>query len=53
MKNQGPFELVLRFRVALAMLSFSQLTTEIEQGAQKQYLSQDGVVAPNFRSQKK
>jgi dCTP deaminase len=51
MKNQGPFDIVLRYRAALAMLSFSQLTTEIEQSSQKQYKGQDGVVAPNFKQQ--
>jgi dCTP deaminase len=51
MKNQGPFDIVLRYRAALAMLSFSQLTTEIEQSSQKQYQGQDGVVAPNFKHQ--
>jgi dCTP deaminase len=53
----GNFEeartIVLRYRVALAMLSFSQLTTEIEQSSQKQYQGQDGVVAPNFKMQMK
>ncbi len=53
MKNQGPFEIVLHHRTALAMLSFSQLTTEIEQSSQKQYQGQDGVIAPNFKVQKK
>lgn len=53
MKNQGPFDIVLRFKMALAMLSFSQLTTEIEQGSQKQYQGQEGVVPPNLKLQKK
>ena len=53
MKNQGPFDIVLRYRAALAMLSFSQLTTEIEQSLQKQYQGQNSVVAPNFKLQKK
>lgn len=53
MKNQGPFDIVLRYRTALAMLSFTQLSTDIEQATQKQYKGQDGVVAPNFRLQKK
>lgn len=52
MTNQGPFDIVLRYRAPLAMLSFSQLTTDIEQSAQKRYLGQDGVVAPNFKMQK-
>ena len=52
MSNHGPFDIILRYKSALAMLSFSQLTTEITQNAQKQYQGQDGVVAPNFRMQK-
>ncbi len=52
-KNQGPFDIVLRHKTALAMLSFTQLTTEIEQGTQKQYRGQDGVVAPNLKDQKR
>lgn len=52
-KNQGPFAIVLRYKTALAMLSFTQLTTEIEQNVQSQYQGQEGVVAPNLRSQKK
>lgn len=52
MKNQGPFDVVLRYRTALAMLSFSQLTTNIGQSTQKQYQGQSGAVAPNFRQQK-
>lgn len=51
-KNQGPFDLVLRYKTALAMLSFHQLTTEIAQSAQKQYQGQDGVIAPNLKLQK-
>ena len=53
MKNQGPFEIVLRYKTALAMLSFTQLTTDITQSVQKQYSGQDGVVAPNLKAQKK
>lgn len=53
MKNQGPFDIVLRTKAPLVMLSFSQLTTDIEQSTQKQYQGQDGVVAPNFKLQKK
>ena len=52
MKNQGPFDVVLRHRTALAMLSFTQLSTDIEQATQKQYQGQEGVVAPNLRLQK-
>jgi dCTP deaminase len=52
MKNQGPFDIVLRHKAALAMLIFTTLTTEIEQRPQKQYEGQVGVVAPNFTMQK-
>lgn len=52
MKNQGPFDIVLQHRTPLAMLSFTQLSTDIEQAAQKQYKGQEGVVAPNLRLQK-
>lgn len=51
-KNQGPFEIVLKFKTALAMLSFTQLTTNIEQDAQRQYQGQTGVSPPNFNQQK-
>jgi dCTP deaminase len=53
MKNQGPFDIVLRYKTAVAMLSFTQLTTEIGQSAQKQYQGQAGVMAPNMKHQKK
>lgn len=53
MKNQGPFDIVLRYKTALAMLSFHQLSADIEQQVQKQYQGQDGVVAPNLKMQKK
>lgn len=52
MKNLGPFEIILRYKTALAMLTFSQLTTDIEQLAQEQYRGQEGTVAPNLRLQK-
>lgn len=52
MKNQGPFDIVLRHRSALAMLSFTLLSTDIEQATQKQYKGQESVVAPNLRLQK-
>jgi len=51
-KNQGPFEIILRCKTALAMLTFTQLTTEIDQMAQEQYRGQNGVVAPNLQLQK-
>jgi dCTP deaminase len=53
MKNQGPFEIVLRYKTALAMLSFNLLTSDIQQSTQKQYHGQTGVVAPNLKLQKK
>jgi len=53
MKNLGPFDIVLRYRTALAMLSFTQLSTDIEQATQMQYKGQEGVLAPNLRLQKK
>lgn len=52
MKNQGPFEIILKHKTALAMLSFTQLTTEIGQDAQKQYQGQKGIAPPNFKHQK-
>ncbi len=51
-KNQGPFEIVLKYKTALAMLSFAELTTEIAQDSQQQYRGQTGVAAPNFAGQK-
>ncbi len=53
MKNQGPFDIVLKYKTALAMLSFSILSTEISQKTQNQYRGQEGVVAPNLKNQKK
>jgi len=53
MKNLGPFDIVLKHKMALAMLSFNQLTTDIEQSVQKQYHGQEGTVAPNLKGQKK
>lgn len=52
MKNQGPFEIVLKYKTALAMLSFTELTTEIKQNSQKQYQGQEGVSPPNLKQQK-
>lgn len=51
MKNQGPFDIVLHYRTALAMLSFHQLSSDIEQNTQIQYKGQEGVVAPNMKQQ--
>lgn len=52
-KNQGPFDIVLRHKAALAMLTFSQLSSDIEQSTQEQYKGQDGAVAPNLKAQKR
>jgi dCTP deaminase len=52
-KNQGPFNIVLKHRTALALLSFTQLSTEIAQSSQKQYRGQQGVAPPNLKSQKR
>ena len=51
-KNQGPFSLVLKYKMALAMLFFSELTTDIKQSVQKQYKGQNGTVPPNLKLQK-
>lgn len=53
MKNIGPTNLIIKPRLAVAMLSFSQLSTPIKQDPQQQYKGQDGVVAPNLKVQKK
>lgn len=53
MKNQGPFDIVLRHRNALALLYFTELSSDIEQATQMQYQGQAGVVAPNFKMQKR
>lgn len=53
LKNQGSFDIILRYRTPLAMLSFTQLSTDIEQCAQKQYQGQVGVMAPNMKLQKR
>jgi dCTP deaminase len=52
-KNQGPFDIILRHKTALALLSFNQLSDDIEQKTQMQYKDQEGVVAPNLKLQKK
>lgn len=49
MTNQGPFNIALRQKTALAMLSFYQLTSDIEQSVQLQYRGQDGVMPPRPR----
>lgn len=50
-KNQGPFDIRLRHKTALAMLSFTQLTTDIQQQSQGQYRNQKGVAPPNLKLQ--
>lgn len=51
-KNISPFNLILKYMLAVAMVSFSELTTNITQASQKQYKGQSGVVAPNLGLQK-
>ncbi len=51
-KNHSPFNLVLKNKLAIAMLTFTELTSEINQPSQKQYQGQNGTVAPNLKVQK-
>ena len=51
-KNLGHFNLVLKFKLAVAMITFTQLTSDIHQQSQKQYKGQSGTVAPNLKLQK-
>lgn len=51
-KNIGFFDLVLKPKVAIAMLTFAQLSTPIEQSSQEQYRAQKGVTGPNMKVQK-
>jgi dCTP deaminase len=53
MKNIGQCDLIIKPGIAIAMLTFSQLSTPIGQDSQVQYRGQDGVVAPNLKAQKK
>jgi dCTP deaminase len=53
MKNIGPTNLIIKPKLALAMLTFSKLSATIEQNSQEQYKGQNGVVAPNLKVQKK
>lgn len=46
--NLGPFDLKLSAGMPIAMLLFSQLSSEIEQASQEQYRGQTGPVAPNL-----
>ena len=52
-KNQGPFAIVLRHKIPLAMLSFTLLTTDIHQKTQTMYQGQEGVMPPNLKMQLK
>jgi dCTP deaminase len=47
-KNQGPFDLILKPGIALGMLLFSELTHPIEQPSQSQYQGQSTVSPPNL-----
>ena len=53
MKNIGSFNIVLKPKSAIAMLTFSELSAPIQQMSQQQYKGQSGVVAPNMKIQKK
>lgn len=48
-KNSGPFDILLKSRVAIAMLLFSELTEPISQKSQSQYKGQHTVVPPNLK----
>lgn len=52
-KNIGPTNLILKPNLAIAMLTFSKLSTSIRQDSQQQYKGQTGVVPPNLKVQKK
>lgn len=52
-KNNGPLNLILKAKLAIAMLTFTKLSTAIDQKSQEQYRGQDGVVAPNLKVQKR
>ncbi len=51
-KNQSSMTLVLRSRMAIAMLVLHELTTSIQQNAQAQYKGQTSVAPPNLKKQK-
>lgn len=51
-KNQSPMTLVLRPRMAIAMLILHELTTPIRQHVQAQYKGQTSVAPPNLKKQK-
>ena len=52
-KNIGPTNLVLKNKLAIAMLTFTNLSTPILQETQDQYRGQEGVIAPNLKVQKR
>ena len=52
-KNIGPTNLILKPKLAIAMLTFSELSSPIEQSSQLQYRGQQGVTAPNLKNQKR
>lgn len=52
-KNIGPANLILKPKLAVAMITFSKLSSPIQQKSQIQYKGQDGVIAPNLEIQQK
>jgi dCTP deaminase len=52
MKNIGNTNLILKPKLAVAMITFSQLSSPIVQDSQKQYQGQEGVMPPNLKIQK-
>lgn len=48
MKNDGVFKLILKKRMAIGMLIFSELTCPIGQESQSQYRNQNSVLPPNL-----
>jgi dCTP deaminase len=52
-KNISSNNLILRPKLAIAMITFSQLVAPIAQDSQLQYRGQHGVMPPNLRVQEK
>lgn len=48
-KNLGVFNVILRNRMPLGMLTFNELTTPIKQKSQSQYRNQESVCPPNIK----
>ena len=48
-KNLGVFNVILRKKMPLGMLTFNQLTTPVKQKSQSQYKNQTSVKAPNIK----